>query len=324
MRYFFPIALSAASIAASDSEITATAKRLRKSGVVASVVNHHRRRHLQEPSTSNMVNSVTEGPVVLEQGPDTLEQLQLIQTIIKELAKAPLPDGVDLKQVNVAVIITEVLQELGIDAAASSSSGGGLSDADMSMVVQEIINKASKILGVTTTTTTDATTTTPSCVCSPLSYTFTINLSQTCDTNSFSGNPGIGNTACQFIPDDNFNFSTLKVFDVQFLEVDTSGKMTVINQDDTYYNVNLSSGDTISFTSISAMLNPKEPLADQLDYVPGGVLLSLRARSEGSTTIVTNRVSWMYTNSCESLPTSVGDAMGWITLVSEEEQKVFH
>jgi hypothetical protein len=376
-------------------------------------------RHLQEPM--DMTNSVTEGPV-------TLQQLELIQTIIRELSKAELPDGVDLSKVNVAVIITEVLQELGIDA---SVSGGDLSEVDMDLIIQEIIEKAAEKLGVvittttttlpttttvaescsvcgdgmkvgnplgnlalpgqpevacgaletagangvipsaqcaflpgliadvcecipsdsstttvapetTTTTTPDATTdsstttvapettttttpdatTIPSCVCSALSYTFTINLSQNCDTNDFQDGPGIGNTICLILPstnEDEIDFDTLKVFDVQFLEIDTSGNLTVITQDDTYTNVSLSSGDIISFNSASAELNPDEPLSSQLNHVPGGVLMTLRAKSEGSSTIWQNRVSWTYTNSCESLPTSVGDAIGWITLVSDAQ-----
>ena len=67
-------------------------------------------RNLQ--AQSEITNSVTEGPI-------TLQQLELIQSIIQRLSQVDLPDGVDLTQVNVAVIITEVLQELGIDAAVS-------------------------------------------------------------------------------------------------------------------------------------------------------------------------------------------------------------
>jgi hypothetical protein len=394
-----PIALSAIFVAASVKPHFA------RSEIAVAEANHHHHdllRHLQQ-SVDDMTNSVTEGPV-------TLEQLQLVQTIIQELSNATLPEGVDLTQVNVAVIITQVLQELDIDASAMSG-GGTLNESEMSSVVQEIINKASEILGVTTsttakattatttttaavaaescsvcgegfevgnplgilsleeqpevscaalqiagengvipseqcaalpeiitdicecipsssatttiipTTTTDATTaTTPSCVCSPLSYTFTINFSKTCETNTIAGNPGIENAICQIntVPpnDDSVDFSTLKVFDVQFLEVDTSGDLSVINQVDRF-NVSLSDGDTITFDSVAAKLNPNVPLADQLNYVPGGVLLALRARSDGSTAIVTNRPTWTYTNSCESLPLSVGDAIDWVTLVSE-------
>ena len=316
------IALSSAAVAAAvdnpqydRSELDFEHKRLR---------HELKNRHLQALMVTE-TNSITQGQV-------TSDQLQLIQTIITELSLATLPDGVDLTKVNVAVIVTVALQELGyIDATV-----GDLSKADMAIIIQEIIEKAAKILGVVTTTTTitpssetsstssyvtttTGATTSPPCVCSPFSYTFTINFSRNCDTDTFNGNPGIGNILCQMlgINDVDVDLNTFKVFDVQFLEVDTSGNLTVINQDDTYNNVSLSDGDTVSFHSVSANLNPNVPLSSQLNDVPGGVLLSLRAKSDESSTIVTNRVSWMYTNSCASLPTNVGDTIGWITLVSD-------
>lgn len=342
----------------------------------------------------------------LQAGPVTLQQLELIQYIIRLISQAALPEGIDLTQVNVAIIITEVLQELGIDA---STSIGDLSAADMELIVQEIITKAADILGVvtnatlptattttvvatepcsicgdgmkvgnplanlnlpgqpevacgaletagangvipseqcvflpslvtdvcecipdedpvdvvTTTTTVAPTDTGPSCVCSPLSYTFTIDLNRNCDPDKFTDSPGISNSVCQmlgnpFIGEDGIESSdnTLTVYDVQFLEVDTSGNLIVINQDDTYNNVTLTTGDTITFDSVSAKLNPDEPLSSQLNYVPGGVLMKFLAKSEGSETIVRQNVSWLYTNACDILPTSVGDAIGWITLVS--------
>lgn len=390
MKYLLAISLLAGFVSGRLSEVVSFDQKSLRNGLID--------RNLLEPSGTT--NSVTEGPV-------TRQQLELIQAIIQELSKAVLPDGVDLSKVNVAVIITEVLRELGLDV---SESVGDLSEADMDMIIQAIIEKAAEILGVVTSTATtlptmtsatvayscsvcgdgmkvgnplvnlalpgqpqvacgaletagangvipsvqcealpnliaddcecipsDTSTTTvapetttnapdpstiPSCVCSPLSYTFTINLSQNCETNDFENGPGIGKTVCLIttpsINEYEVDFDTLKVVDVQFLEVDTSGSLIVINQDDTYTDVSLSSGDTISFNSVSAELNPDEPLSSQLNYIPGGVLMTLRAKSEGSSTMLTftNRVSWTYTNSCESLPTSVGDAMGWITLVS--------
>ena len=360
--------------------------------------NHHPQRNLQ-----------TEGPV-------TLQQLEVIQYIIRLLNQATLPAGVDLTQVNVAIIITEVLQELGIDV--STTEIGDLSTVDVDLILQEISEKAAETLGVmieaianitnvtlpttvpppttvpsescsicgdgkkvgnplavlnmpgqpevlcgaletagangvipshqcaflsniisdvcecisdedevvTTTTATVAPpviTTGPSCVCSPLSYTFTLNLNRNCETDTFIDNPGISDTVCQDLPGIGLaaeSADTLIVYDVQFLEVDTSGNLIVINQDDTYNNVSLTTGDTITFDSVSANLNPDEPLSSQLEYVPGGVLMKLVARNEGSDTIVRQQVSWLYTNSCDDLPTSVGDAIGWIALVSYEEQ----
>ena len=71
----------------------------------------------------------------------------------------------------------------------------------------------------------------PSCVCSPLSYTFTINLNQNCETDTFTDNPGISDTVCQDLPGIGLaaeSADTLIVYDVQFLEVDTSGNLIVI------------------------------------------------------------------------------------------------
>ena len=93
----------------------------------------------------------------LQAGPVTLQQLELIQYIIRLISQAALPEGIDLTQVNVAIIITEVLQELGIDA---STSIGDLSAADMELIVQEIIRKAADILGVVTNATLPTATTT--------------------------------------------------------------------------------------------------------------------------------------------------------------------
>ena len=167
----------------------------------------------------------------------------------------------------------------------------------------------------------------PSCVCSPLSYTFTINLNQNCETDTFTDNPGISDTVCQDLPGIGLaaeSADTLIVYDVQFLEVDTSGNLIVINQDDTYNNVSLTTGDTITFDSVSANLNSDEPLSNQINYVPGGVLMKLVAKNEGSDTIVRQQVSWLYTNSCDDLPSSVGDAIGWVTLVSSVQQLSYY
>jgi hypothetical protein len=78
---------------------------------------------------------------------------------------------------------------------------------------------------------------------------------------------------------------------VSFLEFgtvrDTSGDLTVINQDDTYADVSLESGDTITFNSISSSLDTTLPLGEQLNLVPGGVQLVLRGEGK-----LLNTVTW--------------------------------
>lgn len=156
----------------------------------------------------------------------------------------------------------------------------------------------------------------PSCVCSPRSYEFTIDLSQDCETNGFAGQPGIGGTVCLFFSGDNDDVDvvvddTWEVYEVAFTEIDKFA--SPINR--VIFEGFLLNGDVISFESISASLDPDVPLSDQLDLVPVGVQVSLRAISAGGES-VEQRVGWAYTNSCESLPTIEGESIGWIILVS--------
>ena len=75
-------------------------------------------------------------------------------------------------------------------------------------------------------------------VCSPLSYNFTIDLNQNCETDTFidNGNDGISDSAsaCQIQMlgfNEDVESDTLTAFDVQFLEIDKSGTLVIINQD---------------------------------------------------------------------------------------------
>jgi len=106
---------------------------------------------------------------------------------------------------------------------------------------------------------------------------------------------------------------------IQFLEFDTSGNLIVINQDDTsYFNTSHVSGDIVTFRSISNDLDPDVPMEDQLDYLPGGVQLTLQGRLvEGGGAedeIVSNRITWSYTNACDAEPLAVGERIGWLTV----------
>ena len=104
------------------------------------------------------------------------------------------------------------------------------------------------------------------------------------------------------------------VTSVTFLEQDTSAELDIINQDSTYFETALSNGDIIDFISISSKLDPNVPLEDQMDMVPGGVLMILfGVNAEG--TVVQNTVAWGYnTEYCEGVAVSSGDSVGWVTL----------
>jgi len=108
-----------------------------------------------------------------------------------------------------------------------------------------------------------------------------------------------------------------KVISIQFLDFDTEGTLLVINQDDTYEDVAFTDGQTVEFTSISAKLDPDEPLSEQLNKVPGGAQLTLRGRAvnddTGLETIVSVRLTWSYTNACDEVPLAEGMELAWVT-----------
>eukprot|EP00984_Skeletonema_dohrnii_P006993 scaffold2487_cov98-Skeletonema_dohrnii-CCMP3373.AAC.11 len=100
----------------------------------------------------------------------------------------------------------------------------------------------------------------------------------------------------------------------QFLEMDTSSNMQIINQDDQYLNVTFPypSNIVLTFSSISNLLNPAIPLGDQMEYVPGGTFLIL-VGATASGEIVRNRMMWTYTMGCglEDYTVLDGDVIGW-------------
>ncbi|EJK60685.1 hypothetical protein THAOC_18917 [Thalassiosira oceanica] len=208
---------------------------------------------------------------------------------------------------------------------------------------------------VTTTTTTTAAPKPEECVCSPRKYTFRLSLTQLCDVDDLDGSPGIGLTLCvlhthqerslgdRTLPEKDYAFRTkederalpgymrvsshqlhkMSVIDVQFLEFGDRGDLTVINQDDTYSDVDLRNGDTLTFDSISSNLLGGASLGEQSEYVPGGVQIFIRGRvvdgksrqdgGGGGSRIVNQRVTWSYTNGCDAVPVNDGDRIGWVT-----------
>ena len=211
------------------------------------------------------------------------------------------------------------------------------------------------------TATTTAETTTASaptmCSCSPTVLTFVLSLDQTCDDNDIEDNAGIDGSFCfteegVVVPEPqpvvNSTDSTAasmgtmdepvrklqvaepvtEIVSVQFLEFDTSGDLTVINQDDTYADVSLSNGDRLKFNSASSFLDTSIPLADQMSgpaLVPGGASLILYGKT-ASGTVVRNRFFWMYDMNCgtENEPLKVDDEIGWVTVISSHLISVFH
>ena len=112
----------------------------------------------------------------------------------------------------------------------------------------------------------------------------------------------------------------IEIISIQFLEFDTSGELIVINQDDSYSNVTLENGSEVTFKSISNNLDSSVAMEDQLDFLPGGVQVTLRGRVTddvtGDSRIVSNRITWSYTNACDVEPLDSDESIGWITTVS--------
>jgi hypothetical protein len=113
----------------------------------------------------------------------------------------------------------------------------------------------------------------------------------------------------------------VEVVSAQFLELDTNGDLTVINQDDTYATTSLKDGDTMQFYSVSSMLNTSVPLEDQMgkpNLVPGGASLIMYGKTE-SGKVVRNRFFWLYQmDECgrENSPVQVDNQIGWVKIVS--------
>ena len=104
---------------------------------------------------------------------------------------------------------------------------------------------------------------------------------------------------------------------ILFIEFDTSGLLTIINEDDTYLtNANLSNGTLITYPSISAQLNTELPLDEQLDKVPGGAGLFIFANNEIGELVLRSRVVWEYDLNCNVELNMVGESLGWIGFVS--------
>eukprot|EP00985_Skeletonema_marinoi_P026181 scaffold20073_cov95-Skeletonema_marinoi.AAC.2 len=105
-----------------------------------------------------------------------------------------------------------------------------------------------------------------------------------------------------------------RLISAQFLEMDTSSNMQIINQDDQYLNVTFPdpSNIVLQFSSISNLLNPAMPLSDQMEYVPGGAILIL-VGATASGEIVRNRMLWTYTMGCglDDYTVLDGNVIGW-------------
>jgi hypothetical protein len=153
----------------------------------------------------------------------------------------------------------------------------------------------------------------PECSCTPTEYTFIIDASYDCTFDTVLGNPGIGSTFC-FLGSTPVTRQVVEITSVQFVEFDTSGKLNVINQDDSYATVSEMNGATFTFKSITSELDAAVAFNDQLDKIPGGIQITVDAKIDG--VIYNNRVAWNYSNKCGKYPIADTEGVGWVALVS--------
>ena len=99
-----------------------------------------------------------------------------------------------------------------------------------------------------------------------------------------------------------------------FLETDTTPALNIINQDSTYFEIAGTDGQLLEYESVSARLDPTVPLSDQVNDVPGGVILVLFGVNAANE-VIQNRVAWGYArNYCDEVPLSPGAEVGWVTI----------
>lgn len=108
----------------------------------------------------------------------------------------------------------------------------------------------------------------------------------------------------------------LVITSVTFVEFDTKIE-EIIQQDSTYFETEKYDGDTISFTSLTSTLDTDKPLSEQLDLLPGGVML-LMFGINADNVLVQNTAAWGYKlDYCDGESLRTGDAIGWMSLASD-------
>ena len=184
------------------------------------------------------------------------------------------------------------------------------------------------------------------CSCSPRSYSFKFMFNEECGSLPSTLSPdeaiGISNVNCQItmagsstdLPTENLISQIRTIFDRQmlsqtanttvsyissilFIEFDTSGTLTLINENATYLvDANFTEGMTISYPSISQLLDPSLEFEEQMQYVPGGAGLFMFANNDVGDVILSSKVVWEFTGACNVTVDIQGSTLGWVSIVS--------
>jgi hypothetical protein len=73
---------------------------------------------------------------------------------------------------------------------------------------------------------------------------------------------------------------------------------------------------TITYPSISQLLDPTLTLDEQMQFVPGGAGLFMFANNDNGDVILSSKVVWEFTGACNVTVDIQGSTLGWVSIVS--------
>jgi len=88
---------------------------------------------------------------------------------------------------------------------------------------------------------------------------------------------------------------------ISFFEADTTASFNILYEEVTYFDMEggeLTDGDVLNYTSISSKLDSARPINDQMELVPGGVMLLFFGINDNNV-VVQNTIAWGYTTKCD-------------------------
>ncbi len=105
---------------------------------------------------------------------------------------------------------------------------------------------------------------------------------------------------------------------ISFLEANTTESFNILNEEVTYFDMEggeLTNEDVLNDTSILSKLDPARLINDQLELVPGGVMLVLFCINYNNV-VVQSTVAWGYMTYCYGKILILGDDIGagWIAI----------
>ena len=149
------------------------------------------------------------------------------------------------------------------------------------------------------------------CACQPTSYTFTLELSQTCADSNVKGTTGVTNAVCLIntLGENVTDVVPVIIDSVTVIEVDQDDE--VIGQQN-WNNVSLPTGNSFQYQSVLDTM----PQDLNETTIPTGIQLFLRGRNALDQQLV-NILAIVYDNNCSvTAEVTDGQKLGWTVLVS--------